>query len=269
MASDKYFPASNRKLNKARRDGDVARSSLFSSAIVLSVGFSYVFHLLLNSEKYFVWILSHLLLTEDFRSNNMLEYAELDFQRCSGYLAIFFGLMFIAAVGAECMQVGFYFTLKPLALNFSKLNPIEGFKKNILKHSDNEALMFGLLIEIGKMLAVIISSIVIWLILLQKYAMLFTSEVSLSPSVYFIALYVASVLSMLLLVGAADYLYVRFKRAQRLKMDVTEFKQEVRESEGDPHFKGLRKQLHQEIGMQAAINAVRKAKVLLVGRTRF
>jgi type III secretion protein U len=49
-------------------------------------------------------------------------------------------------------------------------------------------------------------------------------------------------------------------------MDVTEFRKEMRESEGDPELKGMRKQLFQESIFGSSLNAIRKAKVLVLGR---
>ena len=118
------------------------------------------------------------------------------------------------------------------------------------------------------MLAVIITSISILLLLFKQYAALFVPGVSFNPSISFIASYVIVTLSMLLLLSIADFLYERLKRAKRLGMDVNEFRQEMRESDGDPHLKGMRKQLHQELGMLASLDAVRRAKILLVGRTK-
>ena len=264
MANNKSLPASQRKLRKARLDGDVAKSKDLTSIIVLIAGFSYVFYLILCSNMLISKFEAYLRLTERFSSNNMLEYAELAFQGCAGFLAKFFGIVLAVAVVVECLQVGFYFSLKPLTPNFNKLNPFDGFKKNILRLSSS----WSLVVEIVKMLAVIITSISILLLLFKQYAALFVPGVSFNPSISFIASYVIVTLSMLLLLSIADFLYERLKRAKRLGMDVNEFRQEMRESDGDPHLKGMRKQLHQELGMLASLDAVRRAKILLVGRTK-
>ena len=266
MASDKSLPASQRKLNKAREDGDVAKSTILSSSVIISCGLAYIYYLFFTLESYLVNFKLYLRGIKDLSSNNMLEYAKIAIQQNSGFLVTFFVFLLVVAVGVECVQVGFCFSLKHLALNFNKLNPVEGFKKNILKHSENEALMFGLLIEIVKMLTVVFSFSAILFANLEKFSMLLIPDLSLNSSYYFLFSLLVLSVCVMLLVGAVEYLHLRIKRLKRLQMDVNEFKQEMRESEGDPHFKGMRKQLHQELSLRATVDAVRKAKVLVVGK---
>ena len=52
-------------------------------------------------------------------------------------------------------------------------------------------------------------------------------------------------------------------------MSIEEVKQEFKQSEGDPHIKQKRKQLHQEMMNQSTIANTRKAKVLVVNPTHY
>ena len=49
-------------------------------------------------------------------------------------------------------------------------------------------------------------------------------------------------------------------------MNASEYKQEMKESEGDPQLKGLRKQLHQEIALKNMLEGVKRSKVVIIGR---
>ena len=70
-------------------------------------------------------------------------------------------------------------------------------------------------------------------------------------------------------VAALDYLYQRYKYNQNHMMSKDEVKREYKESEGDPHIKSKRKQLHKEMLAQNSLDNVRKAKVLVTNPTHY
>lgn len=61
-----------------------------------------------------------------------------------------------------------------------------------------------------------------------------------------------------------DLVVVRRSLLSRLRMSKAEIKQEHRESEGDPHWKGARQRAHQEMLAAATVNAVKNATVVIV-----
>jgi flagellar biosynthesis protein FlhB len=68
-----------------------------------------------------------------------------------------------------------------------------------------------------------------------------------------------------LFMGLADLLLERRARHLRLRMDIEELKVEIRESEGDPETKMMRRHLYQELTCQGIVQGIRRAKVLVVG----
>ena len=71
------------------------------------------------------------------------------------------------------------------------------------------------------------------------------------------------------IIAALDYLYQRYKYNQNHMMSKDEVKREYKESEGDPHIKSKRKQLHKEMLAQNSLDNVRKAKVLVTNPTHY
>ena len=69
--------------------------------------------------------------------------------------------------------------------------------------------------------------------------------------------------------AALDYVYVKFKYTKDHMMSRDEIKEEFKQSEGDPHIKQKRKQLHQEMANQNTLAKTRKAKVLIVNPTHY
>jgi flagellar biosynthesis protein FlhB len=68
--------------------------------------------------------------------------------------------------------------------------------------------------------------------------------------------------------GAADYLWQRFRHAKSLRMSREEVKREHKEREGDPLHKAERQRLHREMLAQQMIDDVRRANLVVVDRDR-
>jgi len=67
-----------------------------------------------------------------------------------------------------------------------------------------------------------------------------------------------------LALGAADYLLVRRRHLDRLRMTREEVKREYKESEGDPSHRAERQRLHRELLEQRMVAEVRKADFVVV-----
>lgn len=70
-----------------------------------------------------------------------------------------------------------------------------------------------------------------------------------------------------LLLGVADYFFVRRAWLKRHRMSKDEVRREARESEGDPEIKAARRRAHQEALAGSMIAAVKNATVLIVNPT--
>ena len=76
--------------------------------------------------------------------------------------------------------------------------------------------------------------------------------------------FAAWVVAVWVLIGALDLIVEKALHAQRLRMDINELKLELRQTEGSPELKGLRRQLHQAMVMHELVQGVRRAKMLVV-----
>ena len=65
------------------------------------------------------------------------------------------------------------------------------------------------------------------------------------------------------LIAVADLIYQKKNFAKEMKMEKFEVKQEYKDTEGDPHIKGQRKQLAQEIAYQDGPSATKRAKAVI------
>jgi flagellar biosynthetic protein FlhB len=78
-----------------------------------------------------------------------------------------------------------------------------------------------------------------------------------------------SVVAMLAIVAAADYLFQYQQWYERQKMSLREMKEEFRQTEGDPAIKGRMKQVRQIRMRRRMIAAVPKAAVVITNPTHF
>ena len=78
---------------------------------------------------------------------------------------------------------------------------------------------------------------------------------------------VAWTLGTFALVSLLDAAYQRHSFIKKMRMSLRDIRQEMKESEGDPHIKQQRKQAHQEWSQRNAAQAARTANVLVVNPT--
>ena len=81
--------------------------------------------------------------------------------------------------------------------------------------------------------------------------------------------FLAVLAGMTLLFGAADYLWQRARHLQRNRMSRKELMDEAKDSEGDPHVKMQRRQRGQEIATNRMLQDVATADVIVVNPTHY
>ena len=71
------------------------------------------------------------------------------------------------------------------------------------------------------------------------------------------------------LVVALDFAYQWYKTREQMMMTFQEVKDEMKQAEGDPIFKGMRRQRQREIAMMRTLQEVPKADVVVANPTHF
>lgn len=185
-------------------------------------------------------------------------------QRIISVLLPILGLTVATALAANYAQIGVLFALENLIPKLERINPSDGFKR-----------VFSMkqLIEILKSLAkIIFLSVLLYLVLRDTIgAFAYTLECGLTclasvTTQVLVKLLVYSGLAFIV-VAVADLFYQRHSYTKSLMMTKEEVKREYKESEGDPHIKGKRKQLAHELIMSDAGGATRKSTAVVVNPT--
>jgi flagellar biosynthetic protein FlhB len=187
-----------------------------------------------------------------------------------GYL--FLGLapllcVFIALpLGSLVIQQSFTYAPDKLMPKLNRISPLQGFKNK-----------FGLkaLVEFGKSLVKVFAlGWVIWWILkplLETSPSLVSSDMRhLTPllgTVLFKILIAVTVVSAV--IGIFDYLWQRFTFMQEMRMSLEEIKEEIKETDGDPHFKQHRRERGRQIALNSMLKDVQKADVIITNPTHY
>lgn len=81
--------------------------------------------------------------------------------------------------------------------------------------------------------------------------------------------FLALIFVLTFIIGGADYLWQIAHHIKTNRMSFKEIKDETKESEGDPHFKGIRRQRGYDIAMNQMLADVPEANVIVVNPTHY
>lgn len=268
-SQDRNLPASERKLQKARDDGQVARSTDLTHLAVLVAGSAAVMSLSpLLFERLKLGLRQQLSFDSGavFRPEVML--SRLQDMAWPGLLGIlaFAAITTTAIVLSALMAGGWVSSLKPVIPDLSRLSPLSGLSGLFSKKK---------LAEVLKMTLVSVVLIVIAGLFLKSHIHTIAALV-LQPSVAAIqhltdwmTTGLAMMLVVILLVAAADMPLQSFLHKSQLKMSHQEVKDEHKESEGNPQIKSKLRAKARELSQRRSIQAVPKADFVLMNPTHF
>jgi flagellar biosynthetic protein FlhB len=268
-SQDKNLPPTERRLEKAREDGQVAHSQHLSHFAVLGGGAFALFGLVhLAVERLLVMLQSQL----RFDANTLAEPAlmaqqtmELTF---SGLLvSLPFGLIVMAlSVLASLSVTGLLITFKPLTPDLSKLNPLSGMGRIF---SRAKAVEVAQLIIIIAVLAVVIVTYVNTHLEEMAALALQADQAALKAASHWMVSGLGMMLLVIAIVAAIDVPVQITLHKSQLKMSEQEVREEHKESEGNPETKNRRRARQREIAQRQSIRQVPKADFVVVNPTHY
>jgi flagellar biosynthetic protein FlhB len=262
-------PASPRRLEQAREEGQIARSQeLGAFAVMAAAGVA-------------TWVMgAHLLggftglmrqgltlpAAAAFEPDRMLVL--LGQQGMNGFLVIAPILVaaFIAALAAPMLLNGWLFSFKPLQPDFSRLNPLSGFGRVF-----SVAGLVELLKAIAKVVVVGgVAALVLWNSLDAVVSLTReTPEAAINHAARLVGWTLILVVFGMVLVVAVDVPFQLWNHARRLRMSKDELKRENKEMEGDPHVKARIRSLQREAARKRMFAEIPKADVVVTNPTHY
>ena len=268
-AQDRNLPASEKKIRKARTEGQVARSRDLAHLLTVGGGGALLAAVLPTLGDW----LSRLMVTGLRFDAQLLSQPDAMTQRLGelgwAWLMVLLPLGAVGlllALGASLACGGWNFTLKPLMPNFGKLNPLAGLGRMVSgQHLGDLAKASGLALLLG-----VIGAVWLYFHLAQFHdALTMPLPVALAHTGRALLGGLALLLIVLVVFAAIDVPLQRLLLANRLKMSHQEAKQELKEAEGNIEVKGRIKARMREMAKKRMLAAVPEADLVVMNPTHY
>ena len=262
-------PASQKRLEQAREEGQVPRSRELASFAVLLSGaltLSGVGDRLAMSLQRLMRDALSFDHAQIASTASMLErLGSLSFDALLA-IAPLLVVLVLAALLAPLLVQGWMFSLDPLQPNFSRLNLWAGLQR-----------MFALsgAIELGKALlkVVLISAVACWAIWRERGALLPLSSAPLPDAIahlgHELVVSLTIIVAALAILAAIDVPLEIWRYRRGLRMTRDEVRREAREADGDPQLKARIKGQQREMARRRMMSEIPKADVVVTNPTHF
>ena len=268
-SQDRQLPATQRKLDQARRDGQAARSKDLPHLAVLGTG---GVALLLLAPTAFERMRAGLAQAFHFTAATIQQPRDM-LARLADYstvgviaCAIFAAIVLFAAVATTIAAGGWVASLKSITPDLNRLNPLSGIgnllSKQQLVNVAKLVFLSGLLGTVGYMFAA--GSLHTIAQLGMQH-----SPAGLAALGNWLVTGLSLVLLVVLAAALVDVPLQGYFHRAKLKMSHQEIQQEHKEADGNPHTKGRQRSNARDMAQRASITAVPRADFILMNPTHF
>jgi flagellar biosynthetic protein FlhB len=263
QGGEKTEEPTSRRLQEARKRGDVPKSRDLSSAVALAAMFTVLAMGGIEAGMgrligYFSSVFSGAVQASQTGTGWVGALGQ-GAREAGMALGIPLGVACVAALGAGLLQTRGLFTLEALRLDPTRAAP------KLSRVVSQEALG-----EVVKgLVKVVLVGIILWATLsplLRPLAFLTGASAAgiLGAMGVFVEVLGQRLVLAAAVLGVADFMWQRHRNQRSLRMTREEVKREHKQSEGDPHHKAERQRLHRQISEQRMLADVRKADFVVV-----
>jgi flagellar biosynthetic protein FlhB len=268
-SQDKTEEPTAQRMQKAREDGQIARSQEIAPAammVIATLFFTMMGQYLFNS-------MSNLFKHQLQFDRLVTDKAELlpaifGNSMVDGFLIVLplLAILYVIAILSTTLAGGFIFSPQMVLPKFSKLNPMSGLARIFGKEA---------LINLGKSVAkfLVVGAILLVSVMNNLQELTQISQMDLNPAIQLAGNIIVDScfwLSLgLVLVALVDVPLQRHQMHQRLKMTKQEVRDEMKNSEGSPEVKGQIRRRQREILNNKMMGKVKDADVVITNPTHF
>ena len=269
--SDKTEKPTPRKKQKAREEGQVAKSPEINTAFLFLAAFftlrasaGWIFDGLLSLYNYEIGLIPDA--TDLFERVYLSRHIAFLFQNVIMITLPILLVVMVVGVITNIVQVGWKVTSKPMKPKFSKMNPMKGLKR-----------LFSVDILVN-----LVKSLLKFTVVGMVIYSIINKEIEHIPSLLMMEIgevvaYIGNLVvdmglmvgSLFIFIAAVDYAYMRHKHIKGIKMSKQEIKEEYKNSDGNPQIKGKIKQKMREISMRRMMQDVPGADVIITNPNHF
>jgi flagellar biosynthetic protein FlhB len=267
---EKTEEPTERKLEDARKEGQVAQSKEIKNASTLIAGIvlvawiaPFLMKQVANIGAYYI---SHV---HDVRVTNPIELRIYIFTIGTEFfklLAIPFALFIFCAIVSEVAQVGFMFTPKKIEFDPNKLNPVSGLKRMFSTQK--------LVDTLKDIIKIIVVALVCYIAISPRIAAIpalpsvsILGSLDLLKEICVIMIFAVAIL--MTIVAAADWFWTRYSHRKKLRMSKKDLKDEHKQMEGDPKVKAKLHSIRMEKFRQRMLQSVPTATVVVTNPTHY
>lgn len=266
---EKTEPASPRRLEQARERGQIARSRELSTfTVTVSAGIAFLLigptmvqsleqlvrkNLTFDHQVAFDTALMVLRFKESAVDSIMLMLP---------FIAIMAGVAFVSPIAVS----GWLFSAQALAPKWGSLNPFSGVKRifSVMAAVEGTKAVAKSLLIGG------IAVAVLWNHRMEYFGLLsMPLEQGLAYFAHLATISFLLVATGLIIVAVIDVPFQLWNHAKQLRMTKEEVRQEMKESEGDPHVKARIRSIQREMAQRRMMAEVPKADVIVTNPTHF
>lgn len=275
QGGEKTEPATTKKLEDARKEGQVAKSREIANGMGLLALFLvlkfWVGHMGTEFLQLFSGAYSKIPETIKMYGGQVprtdmfaiLEYAVV---RLMILVLPIFVVGFLVAFLSDAVQIKWKITAKPLQPKLNKLSPLSGIKRIISLNS---------IIELIKSFAKIILVVYVAYSYLngEKEKLFILYNIPLMQAIQLCGELVTTlgirIALVYMIIAFADFAYQKFKFAKDMRMTKQEVKEEYKQQEGDPQIKGKIRQRMREASQRRMMQDLPKADVVITNPTHY
>ncbi|MFC4699914.1 flagellar biosynthesis protein FlhB [Glaciecola siphonariae] len=268
-AQEKTEEPTSKKLDDARKKGQIARSKELSTALVLLA--SAVALIAIGSfiaEAMYTITKRSFTLSRDetYDLNHMFQILEMSVMESAWPLMSFMVISMIGGIYGSIAMGGYNFSWEAAGPKASKLSPISGFKRMLGKDA-----LVELLKGIAKVVVVMFMTYIALLVFKDEALHL---DVELYPLNLFHAMNMIEWAFLLLCaamipIALIDVPYQSYKHNEEMKMTLQEVKDERKNSEGDPQVKSRVRRLQYQAAANRMMQDVPQADVIVTNPTHY
>jgi flagellar biosynthetic protein FlhB len=259
---EKTEPATPHRRREARRKGQVFHSMEFTAAVNLLLAGTCTLLLLPWWRNQIVTLTQTLyrLHVVDFGVASMQQLGYLVLTTILQFMAPLFGVVVISGIAANLAQVGFVFSLDPIAFRLERLNPISGLQRMFSWRS--AASLVRSLAKLFLVAGVVYLNLKRQLHLIPRLPLMgLNSYVDTMRQLVWGLLWQCGL--AILFLAAADYAYQRWEYEKSLKMSVPEVKEEFKQLEGSPELRSHIRERQRQLSRARMMHRVPEADVII------
>jgi len=268
-AQEKTEEPTAKKLDDAKKKGQVPRSKEFNTMVIMAVAalsFIMIGEAMMSDLSDILKTSFQINREDIFDPRAILRVLYSAIQDALFLLMPFFGIMVVSALFAPLSIGGWSFSSEAMQPKLSKLNPIKGLKKVFSAKG---------LMEMVKAMAkfILVAAVAITVIWVNMNEFLQLGSESLDSGLSHAGELLASgfmfVTVALIIIAMIDVPFQIWDHTKQMRMTKQEVKDEMKNTEGKPEVKGKIRQLQREFAERRMMEAIPDADVVVTNPTHF